>query len=59
MAAAPIRQVGFYKGRSILVPQIPKIAPRCRLSTRKLKLEFSEFSLKNLVKMKGVMRYVA
>ena len=49
----------LYKGRSILVPKIPKIATRCCLSARKSKLEFSEFSVKNLVKMKGVLRYVA
>ena len=78
-----------YKGRSTLVPIVPKITARWRqmefcifcaksrqnerssvvyssnvnkLSRNfsiKLKLEFSEFSVKNLVKMKGDLRYVA
>ena len=53
----PDEVIGFYKGRSILVQILPKIATRCRLSNKK-NWKF-EFCVKNLVKMKGVLYYVA
>ena len=44
---------------SILVSILPKIATRCRLSNITNQNWKFEFSVKNLVKMKGVLRYVA
>ena len=37
----------LYKGRSILVPKIPKIATRCHLSTRKLEVSETPSSILN------------
>ena len=48
-----------YKQRSILVPKIPKIATRYRLSATETKIRILEFSVRNLVKMKGDLHYVA
>ena len=45
---------GHYKERSILVQILPKIATKCR----KIGSLNFEFSVKNIVKMKGVMRFV-
>ena len=45
-----------YKRRVILVPKLPKIATRCRLNVTQNQ---NWSSVKNLVKLKGVMRYVA
>ena len=49
----------IYKGRSTLVQIVPKIATRCRLSNIKNQNRKFEFYVKNLVKIKGVLRYVA
>ena len=51
----------FYMGRSIFVPKKPKIATRCclRATETKIRILNFEFSVKNLVKMKEVLRYVA
>ena len=58
MSAQRIDQ-SLYKGRSILVQIVPNIATRCRLSNIKNQNWKFEFYVKNLVKMKGVLRYVA
>ena len=51
----------FYMGRSIFVPKKPKIATRCclRATETKIRILNFEFSVKNLVKMKEVLRYEA
>ena len=49
----------YYRGRSILVQTYPKIPTRCRLSDIKKQNWKFEFNVKNLVKMKGFLRYVA
>ena len=49
----------YYKEKSILVPKIPKIDTRCRLSGTQTKVGILEFNMKKIVKMKGVLHYVA